>query len=148
MQRTLIILKPDAVERRLVGEIVGRFERKGLKIVALKFSRLPRAVVEEHYAEHRERDFFPGLVQFMTAGPVVLLVVEGNEAIEVARRLIGSTRAHEANAGTIRGDLGMSGQFNLVHGSDSPESAARELALFFRPEEIEEYALPDEGWLR
>jgi nucleoside-diphosphate kinase len=147
MERTLIILKPDAVERRLIGEIIRRFEQKGLKLVGLKLVKLGRETVEKHYAEHRQKAFYTSLVDFMTGGPVVLMALEGNRAVDVARKLIGKTYAHEAEAGTIRGDLGLSGQYNLVHGSDSAASAARELALFFAPGEIEEYGIPDEKWL-
>lgn len=146
-ERTLIIVKPDAVERRLIGEIVRRLERKGLKLVGLKMTRLPPELVAKHYEEHRDKPFYSGLQRFMTAGPVVVIAVEGTRAIEVTRRLMGATFAHQAEAGTIRGDLGLSEQFNLVHGSDSPESAARELALFFNEEELLEYALPEEKWL-
>ena len=147
MERTLIILKPDAVERRNIGEIMGRFERKGLKVVGLKLRRLTRETIEKHYSEHREKPFFPSLVEFMTSSPVVIMALEGPRAIAVSRKLIGSTRCFEAEPGTIRGDLGLSGQFNLVHGSDSPESAERELALFFDAGELESYGLPDEKWL-
>jgi nucleoside-diphosphate kinase len=148
MERTLVILKPDAVERRLVGDLIRRFEQKGLRIVGLKLQKLPRATVAAHYAEHREKAFFSSLVDFMTSGPVVLMALEGPRAIEVVRRLMGKTKGYESEAGTIRGDLGISAQFNLVHGSDSPASAHRELDLFFRPAELEEYALPDEKWFQ
>jgi len=148
MERTLIILKPDAVERRLIGEIVARFENKGLKVVGLKFNTFPKQLVEEHYSEHRAKPFFGEVVGFMTSGPVCVLALEGHRAVEVCRKLVGKTRAYEADAGTIRGDLGLSGQFNLVHGSDSPESAERELELWFRTDELVDYTLPDEKWLR
>ena len=147
MERTLIILKPDAVARRMVGEIVSRFEKKGLKIVGMKFRTFPAEILEQHYAEHREKPFFQDVVGFMTSGPVCVLAIEGNRAIEVCRRLMGKTRAYESEPGTIRGDLGLSGQFNLVHGSDSPESAERELTLWFQPGELEDYALPGEQWV-
>jgi nucleoside-diphosphate kinase len=147
MERTLIILKPDAVERRMMGEIIGRFERKGLKVVGMKFGTAPREVVEKHYAEHEEKPFFGEVVGFMSGGPTCVLALEGNRAIEVCRRLTGKTKAFEAEPGTIRGDLGLSGQFNLVHGSDSPESAERELTLWFKPGELVSYELPDEKWV-
>lgn len=131
MQRTLVLLKPDAVQRGLIGTILARFEAKGLKLVGLKMRRFPVELVREHYAVHRERKFYAGLVGFMTSGPVVAIAVEGKDAIAVTRRLIGKTNSAEAEPGTIRGDLGMSFSNNLVHGSDGPESAQRELALFF-----------------
>ncbi len=146
-QRTLILLKPDCVERRQVGEVIRRFEAKGLKIVGMKFRKLARELLEEHYAEHREKPFFDGVVSFVTSGPVVAMCLEGQNAIAVSRSMIGATRSYEAAPGSIRGDLGLSGQFNLIHGSDSPESAERELKLWFRPEELVDYELPDEKWL-
>lgn len=146
MERTLIILKPDAVTRRLIGEIIRRFERKSLKVIGLRFEKVAVETLEKHYAEHRERPFFSDLVSFMSSGPVVLMAVEGPEAIAICRRLVGSTAAQEAAAGTIRGDLGVSKQSNLVHASDSPDSARRELALFFEEHQLVEYSLPDEKW--
>jgi nucleoside-diphosphate kinase len=131
MDRTLILVKPDAFERALTGEVIARFERKGLRIVAMKHMTVGRGLAEEHYAEHRERPFFGDLVDFITGGPLVALVLEGYEAITAARQVIGATNPLEAAAGSIRGDLGLEVQTNLVHGSDSPESAARETALFF-----------------
>lgn len=131
MDRTLILVKPDAFERRLTGEILARFERKGLRIVALKLLTVGRDQAEEHYAEHRERPFFGDLVDFITGGPLVALVLEGHEAVSAARQVIGATNPLEASPGSIRGDFGLEVQTNLVHGSDSPESAARETAIFF-----------------
>jgi nucleoside-diphosphate kinase len=131
MDRTLILVKPDAFERALTGEVVARFERKGLRIVAMKHMTVERDMAEEHYAEHRERPFFGELVEFITGGPLVALVLEGYEAVTAARQVIGATNPLEAAAGSIRGDYGLEVQTNLVHGSDSPESAARETALFF-----------------
>ena len=130
-ERTLVILKPDAVERQLVGEILGRIERKQLGIVALEQRQLDPSVAEQHYGEHRGKPFFADLITFITRGPVVLAVVEGTEAIKVWRTLVGATNPREAAPGTIRGDLAIEVGENLVHGSDSPESAAREVALFF-----------------
>lgn len=131
MDRTLILVKPDAFERGLTGEILARFERKGLRIVALKLLTLARDQAEEHYAEHRERPFFGDLVEFITGGPLVALLLEGHEAVAAARQVIGATNPLEAAPGSIRGDFGLEVQTNLVHGSDSPESAARETAIFF-----------------
>ena len=131
MDRTLILVKPDAFARRLTGEVIARFERKGLTIVALKHMTVDRDMAERHYAEHREKPFFGDLVEFITGGPLVAMVVEGYEAVAAARQVIGATNPLEAAAGSIRGDLGLEVQTNLVHGSDSPESAAREIGLFF-----------------
>ena len=147
MERTLILVKVDGVQRRLIGEILGRFEAKGLKLVGLKFRQFPREVIEEHYGEHRDKPFFPDVVGFMTSGPVCALALEGPEAISVCRKLIGQTQSREADPGTIRGDLGISRQFTLVHGSDSADSAERELALWFSVEELVDYSLCDEAWL-
>ena len=130
-QRTFIILKPDAVQRGLVGEILARFERKGLQIVGMKFMKATEAQAAKHYDEHKEKPFFKGLVQFITSTPLVALVLDGDEAIAVARTLIGATDGRKAAPGTIRGDYGISRSNNLVHGSDSPESALRELAIWF-----------------
>jgi nucleoside-diphosphate kinase len=131
MDRTLILVKPDAFERGLTGEVIARFERKGLKIIAMKHMTVERDLAEEHYAEHRERPFFGDLVEFITGGPLVALVMEGYEAVTAARQVIGATNPLEAAAGSIRGDFGLEVQTNLVHGSDSPESAVRETGLFF-----------------
>jgi nucleoside-diphosphate kinase len=131
MERTLVLLKPDAVQRGLVGRILARFEEKGLKLVALKMRRFPRAQIEKHYDVHRARPFFANLVDFMTSGPVVALVLEGKAAIETTRLLMGVTNSAEAKPGTIRGDFALSFSNNLVHGSDGPESAKKELELFF-----------------
>jgi nucleoside-diphosphate kinase len=130
-QRTLVLIKPDAVRRGLVGEVLSRFERKGLRIVALEQRHIDAAAADAHYAEHVERDFYPPLREFVTSGPLVALVLEGDEAIEVVRLLNGATDGRKAAPGTIRGDLSLSNRENLVHGSDSPESAAREIALWF-----------------
>lgn len=130
-ERTLVILKPDAVERQLVGEIIGRIERKQLSIVALEQRVVGRSVAEAHYGEHAGKPFFEDLITFITRGPVVLAVAEGTEAITVWRNLVGATNPREAAPGTVRGDLAIEVGENLVHGSDSPESAAREIALWF-----------------
>jgi len=131
LDRTLILVKPDAFERGLTGEIVARFERKGLKIVAMKHMVVERDLAEEHYAEHREKPFFGDLVEFITGGPLVAMVLEGYEAVTAARQVIGATNPLEAAPGSMRGDLGLEVQTNLVHGSDSPESAERETRIFF-----------------
>jgi nucleoside-diphosphate kinase len=131
VQRTLVILKPDAVRRGLVGEILSRFEAKGLTIVAMEHRTIDGALADEHYTEHVERDFYPPLRAFVTSGPMVSLVLEGDEAIEVVRALNGATDGRKAAPGTIRGDLSLSNRENLVHGSDSPESAKREIAIWF-----------------
>jgi len=130
-QRTLVLLKPDAVRRGLVGNILSRFEAKGLSIVALEQRTIDRAKADEHYAEHVERDFYPPLRAFVTSGPLVALVLEGDEAIEVVRAINGATDGRKAAPGTIRGDLSLSNRENLVHGSDSPESAEREIKIWF-----------------
>ena len=148
MERTLVLLKPDTVQRGLIGRILARFEDKGLRIVGLKMRRFPRSLLEEHYAVHRERPFFAKLVEYMGSGPVVALVLEGVDAIEVTRGLMGTTNSRKAAPGTIRGDFGMSFSNNLVHGSDGPESAAKELALFFGEQgEIVEWTPADLAWI-
>ena len=131
MDRTLILVKPDAFARSLTGEIIARFERKGLRIVALKHMTMEQALAEQHYAEHAERPFFGELVQFITSGPLVAMVLEGTEAVRAARQVIGATDPLEASPGSIRGDFAIEVGQNMVHGSDSPESAVREAALFF-----------------
>jgi nucleoside-diphosphate kinase len=131
MDRTLILVKPDAFARRLTGEVIARFEHKGLSIVAMRHMTVDRGLAEQHYAEHAEKPFFGELVEFITGGPLVALVLEGHEAVTAARQVIGATNPLEASPGSIRGDLGLEVQTNLVHGSDSPESATREIGLFF-----------------
>jgi nucleoside-diphosphate kinase len=129
--RTLILVKPDAFDRGLTGEIIGRFERKGLKLAALKLMQIDRDLAESHYGEHRGKPFFPDLVEFISRGPLVALVLEGDGAVEAARQVIGATNPIEAAPGSIRGDFATEITFNLVHGSDSPNSAGREVELFF-----------------
>jgi nucleoside-diphosphate kinase len=131
LERTLILVKPDAFARGLTGEVIARFERKGLRIVALKHMQVERSLAEEHYAEHREKPFFGDLVDFITGGPLVAMVLEGHEAVVAARQVIGATNPLEASPGSIRGDYAVEVQTNLVHGSDGPESSAREVGLFF-----------------
>ncbi len=147
MQRTLIIFKPDCVQRRLVGQILRRFEAKGLRLDALKLVRVGRELAEKHYAEHKERPFFGGLIEFITGGPVVVGVLSGPSAVTVVRKMLGKTDGAEAEPGTIRGDFSISKQNNLVHGSDSPESAEREIAIWFSPEELCEYPVAGQEWV-
>ena len=131
MERTLIIFKPDAVQRGLAGRILSRFEEKGLKIVGARFQIIPRETLEQHYADHKGKPFYEGLVSFMSKSPVMILALEGKGAIAVCRKMMGATFGSNAEPGTIRGDFGISDSFNLIHGSDSPEAAAKELKLFF-----------------
>ena len=145
METTLLILKPDAVQRGLMGQILDRLERKGLQIVGLKMMLVPQDLAEKHYAEHKGKPFYPGLIQFVTSSPVVVLAVAGLDAVTVCRKLIGSTNGRKAEPGTIRGDLGMSGGYNMIHGSDSPESAQRELALWF-PEGAIDWVRSADTW--
>ncbi|MCD6459759.1 nucleoside-diphosphate kinase [bacterium] len=135
-QKSLIILKPDAYQRKLVGEIINRIERKGLKLVAMKLMRITEELAKQHYAPHKDKDFFAGLISYIKSGPVLVLVVEGAQAIPVMRKLVGATCGYEAEPGTIRGDYSISLRYNLIHASDSEESSAREIDIFFRPEEI------------
>jgi nucleoside-diphosphate kinase len=130
-ERTLILVKPDAFERGLTGDVIARFERKGFRIVALKLMRLERELAQRHYAEHAEKPFFGDLVEFITGGPLVAMVLEGARAVDGARQVIGATDPLQASPGSIRGDYATEVTFNLVHGSDSPESAVREIAMFF-----------------
>jgi nucleoside-diphosphate kinase len=148
VERTLVLLKPDAVQRGLIGNILSRFENKGLKLVGLKMRIFPKDHLQKHYDVHRERPFFNSLVDFMSSSPVVAIALEGNNAIAVARQLIGPTNSAEAPAGTIRGDLGMSFSHNLVHGSDAPETAASELALWFGDAgELSDWTPCGENWV-
>jgi nucleoside-diphosphate kinase len=147
MQRTLVIFKPDCVQRRLVGQILDRFEAKGLRIAALRLLQVDRALGEKHYAEHQGKPFFEGLIQFITGGPVVVGVLEGNEAIAVVRSMLGATNGVAAAPGSIRGDFSISKQNNLIHGSDSETSAVREIALWFKPEEVVAYELAGSEWV-
>lgn len=146
MERTLILLKPDAVQRGLVGQVLSRFEQKGLKLVAMKLMQITPELAAKHYEAHKERKFYPGLVKFMTSSPVVALALEGIDAIKICRTLMGATFGADAAPGTIRGDFGVSRSYNLVHGSDSPEAAARELGLFF-PEGLVRYDYAAVNWI-
>lgn len=136
VERTLVFIKPDGVARGLIGEILMRLERKGLSFVGLRLMRVSRELAEEHYAEHKSKPFHSGLLEFITSGPVVVMAVEGPEAIATVRNLVGPTSGFKAPSGTIRGDFALSGRKNLVHASDGPEAAARELALWFEKSEL------------
>ncbi|MBI1374728.1 MAG: nucleoside-diphosphate kinase [Phycisphaera sp.] len=146
MQTTLIIIKPDAVQRGLTGELLSRYERKGLQIVAAKFIQVSEEIASKHYAEHKEKPFFGELIGFITAAPVMVAAVRGPEAIAICRKINGATNGVEADPGTIRGDYAVSKQLNLVHASDSPESAERELALWFNGEIID-WSRQNERWI-
>jgi len=148
MQRTLILLKPDCVQRRLMGQVLSRFENKGLNIIAMKMLRVTPELAAEHYAEHVEKPFYPSLEAFITGAPVVAMVIEGREAIRVVREMLGATSGLEAAAGTIRGDLSSSRQMNLVHASDGPEAAEREINLYFEADQICEYDPTLTPWLK
>ncbi len=141
LERSLVLLKPDCVERRLMGQVIARFEAKGLNIVGAKMLRVTPELSKQHYAEHVAKPFYKSLEDFITASPIMALAIEGLDAIRVIRDMLGATNGLKAAPGTIRGDLSSSRQMNLVHASDSPESAARELALYFKPEEICEHEL-------
>ena len=147
VERTLVIVKPDGVQRGLVGEIVVRWERRGLKLVAMELRRIERSVAERHYGEHQGKPFYPGLVEHITSGPAVLMVLEGPDAIAVVRATNGATNPAAAAPGTIRADFALSMGLNLVHASDSPESAAREIALFFEDDAIVSYERGIDRWI-
>jgi len=147
MQRTLILLKPDAVQRGLMGKILSRFEEKGLKVVGARFAKLSEDLLAQHYEAHKERPFYKGLVRFMSESPVLVLALEGVEAIAVCRKMMGATFGRDAEPGTIRGDFGISRSYNLVHGSDSPEAAEREIGLFFDAEDIVEWHPAGHTWV-
>jgi nucleoside-diphosphate kinase len=147
VERTLIIVKPEAVQRGLIGQVLARFEAKGFKIVGLKLMRITPELAARHYAEHQGKPFYEGLVKHITSSPVVVGALEGPNAIAVTRAMMGPTKPWEAPAGTIRGDYAVSLGLNIIHGSDSPESAAREIGLFFTPEELLEYPRATDPWI-
>lgn len=147
LDRTLIIVKPDGVQRGLVGEVLRRLEQRGLRIAALKLMQVDDETARRHYAEHEAKPFFPELVGFITSGPVVIAVLEGIQAPAVVRRTMGSTNPADSAPGTIRGDLALSLSKNVIHGSDSPESAEREIGVFFKPEEILSYTRSIDDWI-
>lgn len=147
MERTFLMIKPDGVQRKLVGEIITRLEKKGLKLVGGKFMTVSKEKAETHYGEHADKPFYDGLVSFITSAPVFAMVVEGENVVEVTRNMIGKTNPTEAAPGTIRGDLGLTVGRNVIHGSDSVESAKREISLWFEPNELSVYTANDEEWL-
>lgn len=146
-ERTLVLIKPDGVQRLLAGRIITRFEERGLKLVGLKLMHVDRSLAERHYAVHQGKPFYEGLVDFITSGPLVALALEGPNVISAVRVMVGATRAHEAAAGTIRGDLAIETGQNLVHASDGPETAAAELALWFGPGELVDYGREIDRWV-
>ena len=146
-ERTLVIIKPDCIQRQLAGEIIGRFEKKGFKLVAAKFMQISEELARQVYAVHQGKPFFEGLVKFLSSAPVLVMVWEAEGVIDMARKMMGATFGYDAEPGTIRGDFSCSKRGNLVHGSDSAESAEREIKLFFRPDEIVDYELTDADWL-
>ena len=148
MERTLILVKPDGVQRGLMGEIIGRFERRGLKLAGMKFLQMSEELAGTHYAVHKERPFYNSLVEYITSGPVVAMVWEGNDAVAAARATIGATKPVEAAPGSIRGDFGMEIGRNLVHGSDSPENGEKEAAIFFAPEELVSWNRDADSWIK
>ncbi len=147
MEQTLIIVKPEGVQRGIIGNVLTRFEQRGLKFAALKLIHITPELAEEHYGVHKAKGFYPGLVKHITSGPVVVGVVEGPKAISVVRTTMGATNAAEAIPGTIRGDYAIEIGFNIIHGSDSPENAAKEINLFFKPEELVSYSVVTEPWV-
>lgn len=148
MEQTLILVKPDGVQRGLMGEIITRFERRGLKLAGMKFMQISRELAESHYAIHKGKPFYPGLVDYITSGPVVAMVWAGKDAIAAARATMGATNPVQAAPGTIRGDFGMEIGRNLVHGSDSPENGEKEVRLFFREDEVVDWGRSNEAWIR
>ncbi|MDA8346109.1 MAG: nucleoside-diphosphate kinase [Thermaerobacter sp.] len=147
MERTFFAIKPDGVGRGLVGEVIARLERKGLRLIGLKLMQVTPQLAQQHYAAHSEKPFFQGLVSFITSGPIVATVWEGREAVSVVRGLMGATDPVKSAPGTLRGDYGLSISSNLVHGSDGPEAAEREISLFFRPDELVGASRPEETWI-
>jgi nucleoside-diphosphate kinase len=148
MERTFILLKPDCVQRRLMGQVISRFEQKGLNIVAMKMLKITPDLAKQHYAEHVQKGWYPTLEAFVTGGPVVAAVIEGLEAIKVVRDMLGATNGLNAAPGTIRGDFSSSRQMNLVHGSDGPDAAKREISLYFKDNELCEYTPTITPWMR
>ncbi len=147
MERTFVMVKPDGVQRGLVGEIISRLERKGLKIVAIKMLKIPMEMAEKHYEEHKNKPFFSSLISYITSGPVIAMVIEGKNAVKVVRKLVGATNPAEAEPGTIRGDFGLDLGRNVVHASDSIASAEREIRLFFKDDEILNYERDLDAWV-
>lgn len=147
MEKTLIILKPDAVQRRLLGKIILRFEEKGFQIIGMKMIQISESLAREHYAAHEGKDFFEPLIRYTTSAPVITMVLRGKNAIEIVRKMMGATFGSKAEPGTIRGDYAVSNRFNLIHGSDSPASAEKEIGIFFKKEELFEYNPIDQQWI-
>ncbi len=147
MERTLVILKPDAVQRGLCGTILKRFEQKGLQIIGMKMMKISPTLAQTHYEPHCGKPFYDGLVQFMTSSPVIVIALAGKDVIAISRKMMGATFGSKAEPGTIRGDFGVSNSFNLIHGSDSPASAQRELALFFKPDELLDWTPTANAWV-
>lgn len=146
-EQTFVMIKPDGIQRQLLGEVISRFEKKGLKLVALKMIGIDKNLAEKHYDVHKGKPFYPGLIQFITSGPVVASIWSADNAVQIVRKLVGATRAEEAEPGTIRGDFAISTGFNIIHASDSPETAQREINLFFSKGEILSYDLTIGKWL-
>ena len=147
MEKTLIILKPDSLQRGLAGRIISRFEDKGFQILALKMMRVSRELAEKHYAVHKGKPFYPRLISYITSSPVMVIVLQANNAIAVARKMMGATFGSNAEPGTIRGDFGLSNSFNLIHGSDSPGAAEFEIGLYFKPEDLLAFDRTNEKWI-
>ncbi len=147
VERTYLMVKPDGVQRGLCGEIVSRFEKKGLKLVAMKLMVIPKETAENHYGEHKGKKFYDSLISYIISGPVLAMVWEGDGAVAVCRGMMGKTNPQESAPGTIRGDFGMQTGMNIIHGSDSPESAEREIAIFFKPEELVSYDRTSDAWI-
>ena len=147
VERTLIIIKPDGIHRHLAGEIIGRFEKRGFKLVAAKFMQISEELARQLYAVHQGKPFFEGLVKYLSSAPILVMVWEAEGVIDMARKMMGATFGYEAEPGTIRGDFSSSRGYNLIHGSDSPKSAEQEIKLFFNPDEIIDYELADADWL-
>lgn len=147
MERTFTMVKPDGVQKGMIGEIISRFEKKGIKIAALKMMQITKEMAEEHYAEHKEKPFFAELVSFITSGPVAAMVLEGENVISTVRTMMGATNPRDAAPGTIRGDFAMTMSKNIIHGSDSPASASREIKIFFSEEEVLTYKKAGEEWV-
>jgi len=147
VEKTLIILKPDSIQRGLAGRIITRFEEKGLQIAAMKAMKVSKDLAEKHYAVHKGKPFYDRLVQYITSSPVIVIVLQGVNAITISRKMMGATFGSKAEPGTIRGDFGVSNSFNLIHGSDSPEAAAFEIGLYFKPEDLLTYERAAEKWI-
>ncbi len=147
VERTFVAVKPDGVERILVGEVVGRFEKRGLKLVGMKFMKVTKEMAEKHYGEHKGKPFYEGLVSYITSGPIVAMALEGKNAVALARQVIGATNPKDAAPGTIRGDLAVEIGRNIVHGSDSPENGEREIGIFFKPDELVEWTGSLNKWI-